>query len=156
MTPTLSLLLAALVLPGFENEPTSAAGAPVAVREADAQFGSIREAREAVARVLRSSNRASGRDVRETAPSVVSTYRQLARSEKLPAAERRLLQARLRPRLSEQEQALRRREQRAGTSLAGGVSADAQDLIDLIQSTVAPETWAINGGQGTIFYFSNR
>jgi hypothetical protein len=33
-------------------------------------------------------------------------------------------------------------------------SADpAQDLLELIQGTVAPETWEINGGRGTIHYF---
>jgi len=156
MTPTLSLMFAALVLPGFDNEPQLAAGAPAALHRTDGPFDSLREAREAVTRVLRASNKASGRDSRETAPSVVATYEQLGRSEKLPVAERRLLQGRLRARLSEQQQALRRREQRSGTSLAGGVAADAQVLIDLIQTTIAPETWEINGGQGSIYYFPNR
>lgn len=156
MTPTLSLMLAALVLPGFDNEARAAAETQVAIRETDAQFGSVREAREAVGRVLRASNRASGRDTQTMVPSVVSTYRQVARSEKIPTAERRLLLGRLQARLSEQERALRRHEQQGGTSLSGGVAANAQELIDLIQSTVAPDTWAIYGGQGTIYYFPNR
>ena len=154
MTPTLSLMLAAFVLPGFENVQL-ADGTPAVTRE-DARFGSLQEAREAVTRVLRASNRPNvGRDLRETATSVVSTYRQLARSEKVPLADRRRLQARLRARLSEQELALRR-EQQTGTSLSGGVAIDADVLIDLIQTTIAPETWAINGGLGTIYYFPNR
>jgi hypothetical protein len=156
MTTTLSLILAALVLPGFENEPQAAAGTPASIRETDAQFGSVREAREAVGRVLRSSSPTSCRDAQVTAPSVVSIYRQVARSEKIPAADRRLLLGRLQSRLSEQERALRRQEQHGFTSLSGGVAANAQELIDLIQSTVAPDTWAINGGQGTIYYFPNR
>jgi hypothetical protein len=156
MTPTISLMLAALVLPGFENDSHPIAATPAAIRETDAQFASLREAREAVTRVLRASSRRGGRDLRETDRSVVATYRRLARSEKIPVAERRLLLGRLRVRLSEQEQALRRREQQAGTSLSGGVVSDAQVLIDLIRSTVAPESWDINGGLGTIYYFPNR
>jgi Tfp pilus assembly protein FimV len=156
MTTTFSLMLAALVLPGFDSKPRPAVTTPAAVRDTDAQFDSLREAREAVTRVLRASNRASGSNLREAAPSVVSTYRQLARSEKIPVAERRLLLGRLRTRLSEQEAALRQKERQAGPSHAGGVANDAEMLLDLIQSTVSPETWAINGGLGTIYYFPNR
>lgn len=38
---------------------------------------------------------------------------------------------------------------------AGGRQAEAQELIDLIQATVRPETWEANGGQGRIVYFAN-
>lgn len=80
-----------------------------------------------------------------------------ARSEELPTAERRLLQARLRARLSEKDVALRRREkQRDRTTYSGGSAADATELINLIQTTVAPDTWEINGGRGSIYYFPNR
>jgi hypothetical protein len=156
MTPTFSLMLAALVLPGFDNTAQAAEEAPASIRESEAQFSSVREAREAVGRVLRASNRASGRDAQVTVPSVISTYRQVARSERIPAADRRLLLGRLQSRLTEQERALRRQEQQGFTSLSGGVATNAQELIDLIQSTVAPDTWAIYGGQGTICYFPNR
>jgi hypothetical protein len=37
----------------------------------------------------------------------------------------------------------------------GGHQAEAQKLIDLIQATVSPETWDVNGGQGSIVYFAN-
>lgn len=37
----------------------------------------------------------------------------------------------------------------------GGNAAEAQKLIDLIQETVSPETWDVNGGQGSIVYFAN-
>ena len=40
---------------------------------------------------------------------------------------------------------------------AGGfgqaTQTSAQMLVDLIRTTIAPESWAINGGPGTIFYF---
>jgi hypothetical protein len=38
---------------------------------------------------------------------------------------------------------------------AGGRQAEAQKLIDLIQATVRPETWDVNGGRGSIVYFAN-
>lgn len=37
----------------------------------------------------------------------------------------------------------------------GGRQAEAQKLIDLIQATVRPETWDVNGGRGSIVYFAN-
>lgn len=37
---------------------------------------------------------------------------------------------------------------------AGGASqTDAQSLIDLIQATIAPSSWDVNGGQGSIVYW---
>jgi hypothetical protein len=38
---------------------------------------------------------------------------------------------------------------------SGGDIAAAQSLIDLIQATVSPEIWDINGGQSSIRYFAN-
>lgn len=35
-----------------------------------------------------------------------------------------------------------------------GEAATVRELIDLIQSTIAPQTWAANGGRGTISYYS--
>lgn len=40
-------------------------------------------------------------------------------------------------------------------SAPGGRQAEAQKLIDLIQATVRPETWDVNGGRGSIVYFAN-
>lgn len=37
---------------------------------------------------------------------------------------------------------------------AGGAArSDAQDLIDLIQTTIAPSSWDVNGGPGSIVYW---
>ena len=41
-----------------------------------------------------------------------------------------------------------------GAAQAAGTNSPAQELIDLITSTIAPDTWDINGGLGTIRYFS--
>ncbi len=38
---------------------------------------------------------------------------------------------------------------------AGGNAAEARALIDLIQATISPETWDINGGRRSIVYFAN-
>ncbi len=156
MIPTLTMLMALLAGPEFEQRAETAAADSAASKPGETPYATMREARIAVTRVLRESNRVGGRDPGETAPTVVAVYRQLALSEKLPVAERRRLQSQLRTRLSELEDVLRRREQRAATSHSGGVAANAQSLIDLIQTTVAPDTWAINGGNGTISYFPNR
>ena len=31
-----------------------------------------------------------------------------------------------------------------------------QDLVDLIQKTIAPESWDINGGPGSIYYWKQQ
>jgi hypothetical protein len=36
----------------------------------------------------------------------------------------------------------------------GQIAANAQQLIDLIRATICPDTWAVNGGNGRIFYYS--
>lgn len=157
MAPTLSVLLAARIGSGIENDSQPSRGNPASKSEAEPAFDSMREAREAVARVMRESTRPGGRESAETASSIASIDRRLTRSEKLPAAERRTLQARLRARVPEEQVPLCRREQQRGrASYSGGTAADAAELINLIQTTIAPDTWEINGGRGSIYYFPNR
>ena len=157
MMRTITMLMALLSGPGFEQSAETAASDPTVRRAGEIPFATLHEARAEATRVLRESNRASGRDPAETTPSVIAVYQQLDVSEKLPVAERRRLQTQLRTRLTEMEGVLRRRALRAAAvPHSGGVAANAQDLIDLIQTTIAPDTWAINGGNGTIFYFPNR
>jgi hypothetical protein len=156
MVPTFTLLMT--VLGGSPGELTPLAATPGNVKRAvsEAPYDTLREARETVKTALRDSSRAGGREAAETAPAVLTAYRRLGVSERLRTSERRRLQARLQTRLSELQGTLRRREQRAAASHSGGLVANAQELINLIQTTIAPETWEINGGQGTIFYFPNR
>lgn len=152
MLPTMAIMMAALAGPGTETSSQTATSGPVTERAAESTFATVREARESVTRVMRESNRASGRDPAETVASVATIYGQLARSEKLPATERRRLQSQLRARLTEQHEILRRRAQRSGSN-SGGVAAQAQSLINLIETTIAPDTWASAGGNGTIVYY---
>ena len=43
----------------------------------------------------------------------------------------------------------------AATLSRGGAAAEnGQALVELIQATIAPEVWDVNGGQATIFYFA--
>src|SRR5262245_469582 len=101
MMPMVSILAATLIGPGFERGPQTADTGPAGLSVAAPAYASAREARESVARALRESNRASGRDPIDTTPSVVSTYRRLSASEQVPASERRRLQAQLGTRLTE-------------------------------------------------------
>ena len=42
----------------------------------------------------------------------------------------------------------------SGGAFGGGSQEDyAQQLIELIQRTISPQTWDVNGGQGSMFYF---
>ncbi len=62
-----------------------------------------------------------------------------ARLARLPGSERAILNQQAPPR---------------GGAPAAGANSPAQELIDLITSTIAPDTWDTNGGLGTIRYFS--
>jgi len=44
-------------------------------------------------------------------------------------------------------------EQSGGAFGGGTVSDHSQELIELIQRTIKPDSWDVNGGQGSIFYF---
>ncbi|MCA9070691.1 MAG: hypothetical protein KDA84_17295, partial [Planctomycetaceae bacterium] len=44
-------------------------------------------------------------------------------------------------------------DERAEMLAGGGANAEAIKLIDLIQNTIAPESWQIVGGKGSIYYF---
>ena len=50
----------------------------------------------------------------------------------------------------------------AGMAMPGGGGPngpdadEGQNLVDLIQTTIAPETWDVNGGQGSIYYWRNQ
>lgn len=42
----------------------------------------------------------------------------------------------------------------SGAAFGGGTVNDhAQELIDLIQRTISPNSWDVNGGQGSMFYY---
>lgn len=120
-------------------------------------------------------------DVQRQAREFVALYRETAQSS-LGAAERSRSLVRLRSRLVGLSKAIARNDashaqiataSSRAASLSdwdGGVKtsslqpaedagrggaprSSAQDLIDLIQNTIAPESWDVMGGQGTIMYW---
>ncbi|MCC7421067.1 MAG: hypothetical protein IT428_12365 [Planctomycetaceae bacterium] len=127
----------------------------------------------------RSANRVPD-DLLEVAADLVTVYTALDQSRVIASGESFRMRQALKPRLEltrerlmksvrqDREQARRdaaRRsksprveptdEARLDATLAGGnaVAASAQQLIDLITATIAPESWEVNGGNGRIMFF---
>jgi hypothetical protein len=126
--------------------------------------------------LTRRTARPNDLDPADVVPDLVSLYTALYQPNDLPGSElvdmRRRTETRLekvRERLLrdkrrlEQEQAREARRNRTQARirheqmLAGGTAAElsnAQALIDLITRTIEPDSWAENGGRGTITYFA--
>ena len=121
--------------------------------------------RQAIRAALERAARATKPDealVRELA----ALFAALDRDDSLPRSERQSLARGLRNRLTFLGQQLQRAgaspilAQQAGPAGVAGAgptppSADsrAQELIDLIQATVAPRSWGANGGPGVVRYW---
>lgn len=98
-------------------------------------------------------------------PELVALYQVVGEAEQLGPAARKRLQDRLRTRMEQIREELLRvlsrakkanRNRRASADSerlsAGPAAPGVQSLIDLIQTTVAPSAWEVNGGLGTIHY----
>lgn len=92
-------------------------------------------------------------------PRMVSLYVQLKDLD-LPAYERARMRRSLEGRLVKQLEVLvreKRKQDRAAKrgSLAGGSATDvgAMQLINVIVTTIAPDSWRQNGGNGSITYY---
>lgn len=132
----------------------------------------------AARRLLRATQSAKADLPHAAVRDLVAVYVDLEADEQLSASEHKRLKNQVRRRLRRISLALardlRRQGRRStaviGTKSSGSVatndsSADsrgagggapqngAQDLIDLIESTIGPDTWDVNGGQGTIRYW---
>lgn len=107
---------------------------------------------------------------RDAINRICSYYAQMMRHEDFPEITREQWQNRLNSRLRRVKKDLEKKIERlpkeslsSDTSTKakgaqGGGAMDrkgAQELIELITTTIDPETWDINGGKGSIFYFSN-
>jgi len=131
------------------------------------------ELREAYSQVLKQSVRKVKPDPFVVVPELVELYGDLAGTTLLSHAEKSRMRRGLKSRLEElrgrviRKEFQRQRQQKrklwraqrarrvpAGVKLAGGGEANrAAKLIELIQKTIAPDTWDVNGGKGTISYF---
>ena len=139
--------------------------APAKVRSRDAL-------RDAYRRAMQKSTSRATPEPEEVVPELTSLYLELAGARDMGRSERRRLRRGVRLRLEQMRdklihQGLRRaREARQAKyrssgpdeqDLAGGgrgANARAVELIELIQTTIAPDTWDVNGGNGSIRYYS--
>ena len=132
------------------------------------------ELRSAYSNALQISAKKANPDAFAVVPVVIEVFEQLKADKSLSHAERSRLRRGLKKRLESlrdrvlrdaivQKRQLRRtvlRAERAGRKSprgplsGGGEIARAVELIELIQNTIAPDSWDINGGNGSIRYFS--
>lgn len=100
-------------------------------------------------------------DPADAVPELVGLYVALADAEAVPPSERAADRRRVKFRLEQLRDDLLRGQARArqkstGTTLRGGGATPpgAQALIQLIQTTIEPNSWSVNGGRGTIGYYT--
>lgn len=164
MTGPLLLTVALVGLPAGGDDVPPAGAAP-----AEAGWPPLRkdEFREAyLAAMQRSAPRAPS-DPADVAPELLALHGALDKVEGLSRRERERMRRRLQSRLSDlrdrlvrnvrarQPSARRRTAPPGRASFAGPAdTAEAMRLIDLIQTTIAPESWDVNGGRGSIGYYS--
>lgn len=123
-------------------------------------------------RAVRESAKRARPDPTEMVPRLVELYGRLNETTELGRSEATRLQSRIEFRLQQLQRTLKSTIARAERTAARSSQpvrsrpseeksfaaprdvANARALIDLIQSTVAPESWEINGGHGSIRYYA--
>jgi hypothetical protein len=139
---------------------------------------SLDQVRETYLQVLRKSARRAQPKLPDVVPVLAEVYVQLKEVEGLSHAERSRMRGVVKARLEEFRDKLIREllrnkkladrrkngsqgertsepvDERAELLAGGGPNAQAVQLIDLIQNTIAPESWQRAGGKGSISYFS--
>lgn len=91
----------------------------------------------------------------EIVPPLCALHGRLLAADDITRTDRRRLIRGVENRLVELHGRLLR-ERRAADRAGAASSARADELIRLIQTTVSPETWAANGGRGTIVFWSQN
>jgi hypothetical protein len=157
-----SLLLAATSADAAGNVPATSPPTAFARASAD-EYSSLRRAhqlREAVARQLRREavSERAGNDAENEAATraLVKLHAQLVEDTALTTDERTHLMGVIRSRLSRVESRLKQRIKRQdSTAGRGGAAADdsGPELVELIQTVIAPQSWAVHGGPGTMRYY---
>lgn len=163
--------IAVLALTGFPPQQPAVAPVPNTVNAAT----TVNDLRDAYIAVLRKSARRAEPDPQAVVPELAALYAELADAERMSHAEISRMRGCLRIRLEHirdqllrdlrsQQRPANRERRRAGrngqtrsaaTQLNGGGAEAARvaQLIDLIQSTIAPDSWETSGGRGSIRYF---
>ncbi len=123
--------------------------------------------------MARRSFRTAKPDPFEMVPQLIGMYETLRTVRGFPVSERNRMRETLRARLRSMRDRLaydlaklRRKEGRAGSRvrtartdadssgpLSGTEQQNVAELIDLIESTVEPDSWASRGGNGTMTYY---
>lgn len=153
------------------GEPSAPTAATVDASPVTTPQRPVDQLRSRYRRAMQASARRSRPEPAQVVPDLVALYTELRRSprpvEGLSLAERRRMLGALEGRLKQLRTRLRtelRREKRkprtsASTAVSavgtGGTAARAQELIRLIENTIAPDTWEANGGRGRIMFWPN-
>ena len=88
-------------------------------------------------------------------PRLVRFYEQVETIDVLPKFERARMRRGLQRRLVRQLETLVLEQRRSRRhSRPGGGAIGAQQLIQVIVTTIAPDTWRQNGGNGSVMYYS--
>jgi hypothetical protein len=123
-----------------------------------------RELSAAVQAALRRWARPGDQQPDQAATEFLALYSELQQDQGLARSTREQLRSKVRSRLLRLADQIARRANReerqaarAPTAVTVKTPADKQStlaqLVDLIQRTVAPSSWDVNGGPGTIYYF---
>lgn len=104
---------------------------------------------------LRAWARPTDSQLPEAAQTIWELYGRVDRDTTLAASSRKELRLKLRARLAAFADRLRPLGQRLEPTAPGPAPArdHAQELIDLIQQTIAPKSWDVNGGPGAIRFW---
>ena len=157
MTPTIALLCVALAGQVYQEESYGPPQFPVGVNELESVIGSLHSSPVAASRTVRAPARSTTRvAVSAIARPKVAARPSQAGLDQRPLARRTGSSAKGSVPPTGQTTPNRRREQPSQPELSGSVANNADELLNLIQTSVAPDTWEINGGRGSIFYFSGR
>jgi hypothetical protein len=132
---------------------------------------SAADLRREVHDALRHWARPGDQQLTEAARELLELYRRVDRDTQLAAASRKELRLKLRSRLAGLAERIAARSVvipadrskplaqqiggvPAGSQATGVAAPDAgQDMVDLIQKTIAPHTWDVNGGPGVIRFW---
>lgn len=159
------------------------AAPPAVAEISPSRFGEVNrpltleDVREAYLSALQKSARRANPEPADVVPALTRVYNDLETVEGLSHAERSRMQSSVEARLKQLRDKLirellrnkkiadrkKRRSPRSKTKkpvdekaemlAGGGANAQAIKLIDLIQNTIAPESWQAAGGRGSIYYF---